>query len=69
MPARDIVGGYPNRRAFVSALLSTVLFRPVLEASSADDIYVLPEGDFSRLRSDFNANLARIRLVFMLSPT
>jgi hypothetical protein len=54
-----------GRRQFIVQIAAL----PAAAAAAGDLLYVLKNGSVERLRTDFNANRDKARLVFMLSPT
>jgi hypothetical protein len=65
------MGEHLPRRRFLTSLTAGLLssgaaLRP---ASGQDLLYVLKPGEIDRLRTDFNLNRERVRLLAILSPT
>ena len=69
MPEERSIRLLSERREFLLAALSAAVTAPIRAAFCADDLCILPQNDIGRLKADFNANLTKVRLLFMLSPT
>lgn len=58
---RDFLAGLPALACAAHGLASPL--------AAAETLYELKPDDFGRLKTDFNANRDKVRLVFLLSPT
>jgi hypothetical protein len=58
-----------GRRQFIAQIAALPAAAVAATAAAGDLLYVLRDGNVERLRTDFNANRDKARLVFMLSPT
>ncbi len=63
--------GKTARRDFLCAIAGGIAAcaSRIRAACAQDSFYVLKDGGVERLRLDFNANLEKVRLVAILSPT